>query len=1044
MPRGRKLHYTISTICSCSNGISRGLSKWLCQTLRMSALAIIVTTLGTGLVLASPMLDQMYHRSWTVRQGAPQDIYAIAQTADGFLWFGTQNGLFRFDGASFERYQPVSGDPFPGTQVQALKATSDGGLWIGYGRVGISFLKQGHNTNYGEQAGIPRTTIFDFAVDFDEGLWALGRDLMRFDGTKWRTIGEEWGYPADRPPRNLFVDSRGTLWVGTNTGLLYLRRGEHAFRSVNDVTWWVRNVFESPDGTLWLCSMQAPVRALDPVTAALRKDISPIEYRTWAIWFARDQSIWIMNPDHGLARFDSLAEAAGARSTEHAQTYTEQMGLSSNRVYRWQEDREGSIWVVTTKGIDQFRKTAFDVLTLPDRQGQFTAAVAPDPGQMFIGANIVEIATGRLIAPRPASVSEDIFVIYRDPDNSLWFGGTRGLWRFVDHHFVTTPLPHALLGADRIQAIAKDHAGNLWISITTDGVYRRVGEVWTRMNQLAATRDNLCLSVMVDSHGRIWFTYAKSDTVQMLDGDRLSTYGEKEGLDLGYTTTLSEVGGNVVVGGETGLEVLAGDRFRRLHLDDGGTIEAVTGVLQQKNGDLWINQASGILQIKAADIARALSDPGFEMPFKRYDYLDGLNRTSAPPSPLATIVDSGEGFLYFVMQTTVYALDTEHIPHNSNPPAVAIQSLSDGKQEYRDQSRAVLPENTDTVTIRFTASSLAIPERVKFRYRLAGIDRDWQSDNGQRLAVYSRLPPGQYAFQVIASNNDGVWNEEGVSVHFTIPPSFVQSAGFKVLCAAVAGGALWVIYRIRLHQISAQVRRRMYERLDERTRIARDLHDTFFQGIQGLLLRFNTALSLLDKDGPTARMIMQDTLEKSDRVMLQGRELMLDLREGAGKTTELADALSHIGEDLQKDHPAEFHVTVIGDPRPLHPLVFEELHRFGQEALANAFRHAHAKAIEVELHYERNQLRLRVRDDGVGIDPAVLSSGSRAGHWGLPGMRERAKQLGGSVDIWSRANAGTEIELRIPAAAAYQSRAMRSPFAWLIRRSNESKESNQQ
>jgi signal transduction histidine kinase len=322
---------------------------------------------------------------------------------------------------------------------------------------------------------------------------------------------------------------------------------------------------------------------------------------------------------------------------------------------------------------------------------------------------------------------------------------------------------------------------------------------------------------------------------------------------------------------------------------------------------------------------------------------------------------------------------------------------------------------------------------VQFRYRLEGFDEKWQTGNDQRLAVYSRLPPGHYLFHVVASNNDGVWNEQGASVAFTIPPSFVQSLPFKVLCTALVLALLWFIYQMRLQQIKMQIRRRLYERLDERTRIARDLHDTFFQGIQGLLLRFNTAVSLLDRDGAAALEIFRETLEQSDRVMLEGRALMLDLREGEGKTTELADALSVVGDDLRKCNPAEFRVTVIGNPRPLHPIVLEELHRFGREALANAFRHAHAETIEAELHYERNQLRLRVRDDGVGIDSQVLSRGSRAGHWGLPGMRERAKKLGGQLDIWSRTNAGTEIELSVPAAAAYRSRPMRSWLARLIR-----------
>ncbi len=223
----------------------------------------------------------------------------------------------------------------------------------------------------------------------------------------------------------------------------------------------------------------------------------------------------------------------------------------------------------------------------------------------------------------------------------------------------------------------------------------------------------------------------------------------------------------------------------------------------------------------------------------------------------------------------------------------------------------------------------------------------------------------------------------------------------------------------------------MEERVNERTRIARNLHDTFFQSVQGLLLRFNTAAALLKKTEP-ARVILDEALENSDRVMLEGRELMLVLRGPSNKTTELADALALAGGDMNKMYPSSFQVAIIGDPRPLHPVVFEETHRFGREALSNAFRHAHAKTIEAELHYERNQLRIRIRDDGIGIDEEILKQGFRAGHWGLPGMRERAAKIGGHVDIWSRPGAGTEIELRVPAMAAYGSRLRRSGLGRLI------------
>jgi signal transduction histidine kinase len=254
--------------------------------------------------------------------------------------------------------------------------------------------------------------------------------------------------------------------------------------------------------------------------------------------------------------------------------------------------------------------------------------------------------------------------------------------------------------------------------------------------------------------------------------------------------------------------------------------------------------------------------------------------------------------------------------------------------------------------------------------------------------------------------------------------------GFKILCAAVVIFLLWLGYRIKLRQMTEQVRRRLFERLEERARIARNLHDTFFQGVQGLLLRFNTGTALLKPDEP-ARAIFEDALEQSDRVMLEGRELMLDLRAESSSATELADALARAGNDLKRVYPVDFRVRVNGEPVPLHPVVFDEVQRLGREALSNAFRHSHAKNIEAELHYERNQFRICIRDDGVGIAADVLSQGFRAGHWGLPGMRERAAKLGGQIDIWSRPNAGAEIDLRIPAAAAYVTKRKRGKLGWL-------------
>jgi signal transduction histidine kinase/ligand-binding sensor domain-containing protein len=1019
---------SVVTVNSMLSKAARGIRR----VLTVSVIVTVGVLTRTSLVSAGPTLAQMYHTRWTVREGLPRDVVDVTQTSDGFLWFATENGLYRFDGQSFDRYQPSSGNPFPGTQVSALLPTADGGLWIGYGRVGASFLKDGRNTNYGERAGFGLASIEHFAIDKEGTVWATVAysGLKRLEGSVWKTVGKEWNYPTNSPPNWIFVDAGGTLWVGTHNSLLYLRKGERAFHSVPEVTWRVWGMAQAPNGILWIGSRDAPARALDPSSVKLRQDIPPIDIRTPTIIAARDGSLWFATLFDGVSRIESPEKLTGLEPADggNTQHFTSQNGLTSNVCFTGLLDREGSTWIVTAKGLDQFRPAAMTPIPLP-HDVEWPAVAVAGVGQIFIGAATVEVSTGRVLVAPPASVF-GISSIYRDSNKSLWFGGRSGLWELSGQRFVARPVPNDLTTAYHVQAMVMDRSGGLWVSFSRQGVYRLFQNAWSHMVNLKAAPDNLNTTMTIDSRGRLWFGFAKADQVQVLDGDIVTSFGESDGINIGYTTTISEISGKVLIGGEFGLEVLRQGKFHRLRLAGEAPLSLVMGVLQQKNGDLWINQGSGIIRIDAAELKKALSNPDLPMRFTLFNDLDGVDEMSRAPSPLPTIIDAGDGMLYFVMQTTVLFMDTSQLSRNPFPPSVVIRSLSDGTAEYVNSPDAVLPANTDKVTIRFAASSLLIPQRVQFRYRLEGIDEAWQAGNAQRLALYSRLPPGHYTFRVAASNNDGIWNEVGASVGFTIPPSFVQSAAFKASCVALGLALLWLIYRIRLRQITTQVRRRLYERLEERARIARDLHDTFFQGVQGLLLRFNTGTALLKKDEP-ARVVFEDALEQSDRVMLEGRELMLDLRAESSDSTDLADELAIVGHDLKRTYPGNFRITVTGDPLPLHPIVFDELHRFGREALSNAFRHAHAKDIEVELDYRRNELRMRIRDNGIGIDVDVLSSGSRAGHWGLPGMRERAAKIDGHVDIWSRSSAGTEIELRVPAAAAYGSKRKHSRFGWL-------------
>jgi len=312
-----------------------------------------------------------------------------------------------------------------------------------------------------------------------------------------------------------------------------------------------------------------------------------------------------------------------------------------------------------------------------------------------------------------------------------------------------------------------------------------------------------------------------------------------------------------------------------------------------------------------------------------------------------------------------------------------------------------------------------VPERVHFKYELEGSDSDWQDAGTRREALYTNLGPGSYTFQVIASNNDGVWNNTGAALHFMIAPAFYQTRWFDALCALAVLGTLVVLYQIRIRQVAAQARGRLEARLAERERIARELHDTLLQGIQGLIWRFQAATDRIPADVP-ARDMMEKSLDRADKLLAESRDRVKDLRPTAAEVADLAQALAAEGDQFAQLHPVPFRVSVQGTRRDLHPIVREEGFLIAREALGNAFRHAQARDIEAEVTYGDRALQVRVRDDGLGISSSVLQAGGRPGHFGLLGMRERAKKLGGHLDVWSKPGAGTEIDLRVPAQVAYR------------------------
>ena len=412
---------------------------------------------------------------------------------------------------------------------------------------------------------------------------------------------------------------------------------------------------------------------------------------------------------------------------------------------------------------------------------------------------------------------------------------------------------------------------------------------------------------------------------------------------------------------------------------------------------------------------------------REYGIADGLRSVEGVKRQGSVVTDS-MGRIWFSLNRGISVVDPARLTGGSVPALVHILTVTADGRPTKLGDAVRIPPATRRVALSYVGLSLSIPERVRYRYRLDGVDRDWSEPTATREAIYNNLSPGSYRFRVTASNSDGLWNSAEGAMLLDVAPVFWQTWWFRVACVLACVVTVLGSYRYRLHQLTRQLNVRFEERLRERTRIAQELHDTLLQGFLSASMQLHVAVDQLPPESP-AKPLVSRVVELMGQVIEEGRNAVRGLRAPENGSHNLEQAFSRIAQELAGQAEIDFRIIVEGRPRPLHPVLRDEVYRIGREALVNAFRHSRARNIEVELEYGANQLRLLIRDNGCGIDPQVLQSG-REGHWGLPGMRERAEGVGARLSVWSSATAGTEIELSVPSHIAFQLQSVDRPRRW--------------
>ena len=453
--------------------------------------------------------------------------------------------------------------------------------------------------------------------------------------------------------------------------------------------------------------------------------------------------------------------------------------------------------------------------------------------------------------------------------------------------------------------------------------------------------------------------------------------------------------------------------------------------MEDDDRSFWLYTACGLVRIVRSELDAWVADPKHRIETTVWDAADGVRLRSFAATEYGPRVAKGtDGKIWFLTGEGVQIVDPLHLAVNKVPPPVHIEQIIANHKIYWQNTPGAavadvrLPALIRDLQIDYTALSLAAPEKVHFKYKLEGQDGDWREVVNARQVQYSNLAPGAYRFRVIACNNSAVWNEQGDTLEFSIAPAYYQTNWFRALCVAAFLALLWAAYRWRVRHLHHQFEMTLEARVGERTRIARELHDTLLQSFHGLLLRFQTSFQLLPERPIEAKEKLGSAIEQAAEATTEGRDAVQGLRDSTTQTNDLALAISTLGEELAADatgHRPAFRVAVEGQSRDLHPLLRDEVYKIAAEALRNAFLHANAKQVEVEIRYDDERFRLRLRDDGKGLDAAILSQQGKERHFGLPGMRERAKLIGGKLTIWSEVDAGTEVELRLPADIAYVS-----------------------
>ena len=997
------------------------------------ALAAVLAPRAHSSQAAPPLkLTQYAHTAWRIQDGIFEGTpNAIAQTADGYLWIGTETGLVRFDGLRFVPWTDPKLKVQPSFSVYALQGSADGSLWVGTDR-GLAKLRDGVLTFLPGAPGRVNAIVED-----NRGTIWMARSrvfdgngpLCEVAGDALRCHGKREGIAC--PYGNALVrDNTGVLWIAGVNQVCNWKNGAGAtyspagLKAGQDLTGLSALAPQSDSLLLGFVRSGNQLGLQRLVSGAFTQVAFPAldnaTLKVASMYADRAGTLWIGTMTQGIYRV-----ANGA--VDH---YSSQDGLSGNQIQNVFEDREGSFWVVTSGGIDRFHEAT--VVPFSTREGMiaddFPDVLGARDGTLWSGGlqglNAYRNGEASSLQPKDGLPGQQVTTLFEDHAGALWLGVDDHLVRYSNGHF--SPVPAAdgsQLGI--IRSIAEDAANVVWAVVGNRParIFRVGNGHFAEEVKMPEAMD--ATQIVSSPRGAIWAAL-RSGALTHYDGNEFVSVKGPGPVILGLSIRADD---SILAFSSNGLYEQQAGTWAALTIRNGLPCDGVESMVADLEGTLWLHLRCGIAAIGASELAQWHSHPNDTVKVRLFDVFDGGRAVTTTFLPRAT--RTRDGRLWFAnLNGPLQMLDPTHLQWNNLPPPVHMEQVVADQKTFPLQKTITLPALTRDLEIDYTGLSFIAPQKMRFRYALWGLDKTWQDVGTRRQAFYMNLKPGKYTFQAIASNNDGVWNTTGDTINLIIPPKFYQTLWFELLMIVLVAGMLWTLVLIRIRQTAERVEARMTERLSERDRIARELHDTFLQGVQSLILRFQVATDAIPPTEP-ARSMLESTLERADKVLNEGRERVRDLRSENDKDEDLEKCLQALSEELGQGRSALCRVTSEGKCRPLHPVVREEFEAIAREAMYNAFLHSQATEIVCEVEYGKRYFRFVCRDNGVGIDPQILSLGGRSGHWGLKGMRERAKKIGATLQMQSGPNGGTRLELKLRARVAFAPGLRWSPWRLL-------------